>query len=70
MITVYTLKGHCSNCEATKRILDRKGIEYVEKIMTDADRETFKAQGHLAAPVVITDSDAWAGHRIDKLSTL
>ncbi|MEQ4568525.1 glutaredoxin domain-containing protein [Paenarthrobacter sp. CAP02] len=74
-ITIYTITDEntgreCTNCTATKKALDRKGITYQSREMTDVEREAFRKAGHLAAPVVITDTDTWAGFRPDKILTL
>lgn len=74
-ITIYTITDEntgreCSNCTATKKAMDRHGITYRSREMTDAEREAFKKAGHLAAPVVVTDSDTWAGLRPDKILAL
>ena len=74
-ITIYTITDEntgreCTNCTATKKAMDRKGITYQSRVMTDAEREAFRKAGHLAAPVVITDTDTWAGFRPDKILTL
>jgi glutaredoxin-like protein NrdH len=70
--TVYTITDEagreCSNCTATKKAMDRQGITYQSQEMTDAEREAFKKAGHM--PVVVTDSDTWAGFRPDKILTL
>lgn len=72
--TVYTITDEagreCSKCTATKRAMDRQGITYHVREMTEADRETFKKAGHMTAPVVVTDTDAWAGFRPDKILAL
>ena len=38
-------------------------------VYTIAD-ETFWQAGHMAVPVVVTDSDSWSGFRPDKILTL
>lgn len=73
--TIYTITDQntgreCSNCTATKKAMDRQGIPYVSREMTDVEREGFKKAGHLAAPVVITETDVWAGFRPDKILAL
>ncbi|MDE8671024.1 glutaredoxin domain-containing protein [Pseudarthrobacter sp. H3Y2-7] len=72
--TVYTITDEtgreCSKCTATKKAMDRTGITYEVREMTEADREAFKKAGHMSAPVVVTDSDTWAGFRPDKILTL
>lgn len=74
-ITIYTITDEntgreCANCTATKKAMERKGITYQSREMTAAEREAFKKAGHLAAPVVATDSETWAGFRPDKILTL
>jgi glutaredoxin-like protein NrdH len=72
--TVYTITDEtgreCSKCTATKRAMDRCGITYQVREMTEAEREAFKKAGHMAAPVVVTETDAWAGFRPDKILAL
>lgn len=70
-ITVYT-KTRCVQCDATKRALDRKGIEYN---LVDLDQdlqalEHIKSLGYSQAPVVVTATDAWSGFRPDKIATI
>ncbi|WP_420181319.1 glutaredoxin domain-containing protein [Paenarthrobacter sp. TA1.8] len=72
--TVFTVKDEngrdCSKCIATKRAMDKRGISYEAREMTDAEREAFKAAGHLSAPVVVTEQETWAGFRPDKILSL
>jgi glutaredoxin-like protein NrdH len=71
MITVYT-KPSCVQCDATKRLMDRLSIKY-DTVDISENQEAFDmliAKGFKAAPVVITDSDAWAGFQPDKISEL
>lgn len=70
-IAVYS-KPACVQCTATKRALDKQGIEY-EIFDVSADEKalaTVKELGYLQAPVVITDDDHWSGFRPDKISEL
>lgn len=73
-ITVYSITDEegrgCSNCTATKKAMDRHGITYQSREMTDTERKAFKTAGHMAAPVVVTDSDTWSGLRPDKILAL
>ncbi|WP_369021720.1 glutaredoxin domain-containing protein [Paenarthrobacter ureafaciens] len=73
-ITVYTITDEagreCSKCIATKKAMDRRGITYQAREMTEAEREAFKKAGHLAAPIVVTETESWAGFRPDKILTL
>lgn len=72
--TVYTTTDEtgreCSKCTATKKAMDRRGITYQVREMTDAEREAFKKAGHLSAPVVVTEAESWAGFRPDKILAL
>jgi glutaredoxin-like protein NrdH len=71
MITVYT-KPSCVQCDATKRMMDKLNIKYSTVDIT-VDTEAFDmivSKGFKAAPVVITDDDAWSGFNPDKISEL
>ena len=77
MITVYTRPG-CQPCMATKRRLDKAGIEYViADITADNGRhlDYVKALGHQSAPVVTiqhgdTLTDHWDGYRPDRIDQI
>ena len=74
MITVYT-KPSCPQCVATKRTLDKAGIEYIVADLTaDNGRhlDYVRSLGHQSAPVVTIQhgdilTDHWSGFRPDKL---
>lgn len=71
MITVYT-KPACVQCTATKRALDKAGLEYdmVDISMDDEARDYVMALGHLQAPVVVTGDAHWSGFRPDRIKAL
>lgn len=71
MVTVHS-KTNCPQCTATIRLLEREGIEHEVVDITDrADLLTqFKDEGLLAAPVVVTATDKWAGFRPDLIKAL
>ena len=71
MITVYT-KPACVQCDATKRHLDKAGMEYdTIDISKNPDAlDEILNLGFMAAPVVITDNDSWSGFQPDKLDGL
>jgi len=72
MTTVYTLPA-CQQCNMTKRTLDAKGAEYQTVDLSTAPDDVvlgFKGRGLMAAPIVVTDSDAWSGFRPDKLALI
>jgi len=71
MITVWT-KSNCVQCEMTKKQFDKLGITYEVKDL-EADvfaLEGFKANGLMAAPIVVTDDRKWSGFRLDKIQSL
>ena len=70
-VTVYT-KPACVQCDATKRLMDKLKIEYsTVDITVDTDAfDMLIAKGFQAAPVVITDDDAWAGFNAEKINGL
>lgn len=76
-ITVYS-KPSCVQCNATYRLLDKHGLQYVvvDVSVDDQAREYVMALGHLGAPVVVVDHggeiEHWSGfsdRRIDALAT-
>lgn len=71
MTTVYT-KPSCVQCDMTKRMLDNLNVEYnTVDITEDADAlEMILSMGFKSAPVVITDTDSWAGFQPDKINLL
>ena len=71
MITVYT-KPSCVQCDATKRHLKKLNLEFdTVDITTDqAALDKILGMGFQAAPVVITDTDSWAGYQPDKINGL
>lgn len=70
-ITVYT-KPACVQCKATFRALDKNNIDYTVVDLTE-DPEAYdyvKSLGFLQAPVVITDTAAWAGFKPDNIAAI
>lgn len=67
-ITLYT-KPACMQCRATKRALDKAGLDYtvVDISMDDEARDYVMALGYLQAPVVTVDDDHWSGFRPDRI---
>jgi glutaredoxin-like protein NrdH len=70
-VLVY-VKPQCVQCDQTKRILDREGIEYSTiDITQDSEAlEKILSMGFKSAPVVITEEDSWAGFNPDKINKL
>jgi len=71
MTTVYT-KPNCVQCDMTKRYMDKNGIDYdtVDITQNEAALEMILQMGFSSAPVVISDSGAWAGFQPDKINLL
>lgn len=69
-VRVYT-KPDCRQCDATKRRLTDKGIEFTTEDLTDEGNLTAaKALGHSSAPVVVVGEESWAGYRPDLIDEL
>lgn len=72
-ITVYT-KPACPQCMATKRKLDKLGLDYRLVDLTkdeEARDHVVNTLGYSAAPVVEVDGDDhWGGYRPDDLEAL
>lgn len=70
-ITVYT-KHRCVQCDATIKALDKAGLDYelVDLTIDDDARDYVMALGHLQVPVVVTDTDHWAGFRPDRIRSI
>jgi glutaredoxin-like protein NrdH len=71
MVTVYT-KPSCVQCDATKRMMDKLGVEYttVDIVENPAELDRLIEMGYRAAPVVVTADDSWAGFNPDKITSL
>jgi glutaredoxin-like protein NrdH len=71
MTTVYT-KPSCVQCDMTKKMLDKIGVDYNTVDITEdsAAMEMVLGMGFKSAPVVITDTDSWAGFNPDKINSL
>ena len=71
MTTVYT-KPNCVQCDMTKRLMDIVGVVYntVDIVENPAELDKLIELGYRAAPVVVTDSDSWAGFQPDKITAL
>ena len=70
-ITVYT-KPACVQCNATKKALDRAGLEYdlVDISADEEARDYVMALGYVQAPVVEANGEHWSGLRPDRIKGL
>lgn len=72
MVRVYS-KPACGACASTKTALTVAGIEFEEISLNDAAPELineFLEAGLRSAPIVVTDSDRWAGFQPNKIMEL
>lgn len=71
LITVYT-KPRCPQCDATKRHLEKKGVEFeaVDLTQDSEARDLVTSLGYLSAPVVVQGKDHFNGFRPDRLNEL
>ncbi|MGP9796174.1 glutaredoxin domain-containing protein [Halomonas sp. 86] len=69
MIKIYTTPN-CPQCDATKRTLEKRGIEYRQMAFTDSVRDRFYADGHRQLPIVEAGSETWSGFRPDLIAAL
>ena len=65
---VYTVPG-CTGCDATKRWLDKRGVEFeVVDMSGNPDlRAKLSGEGFMSAPVVKVGGASWSGFRPDLL---
>ncbi|QUS35172.1 glutaredoxin-like protein NrdH [Falsirhodobacter algicola] len=70
-VTLYS-KPACVQCDATKRALDKQGVDYTIIDLSEdaAAMELVTGLGYRQAPVVIAGNDHWAGFRPDKIGAL
>ena len=70
-IVVWT-KPNCVQCTSTKRFLDKHGISYTEYDLTEHPDQAakFRDAGYATAPIIVTNTDTWAGFQYAKLHQL
>lgn len=70
-ITLFT-KPACMQCNATKKALDRAGLDYdlVDISVDTQARDYVMALGYLQAPVVEANGEHWSGFRPERISSL
>lgn len=71
MTIVYT-KNNCVQCDMTKRLMDKIGVEYETINISENPEELERliSLGYRSAPVVVTENDSWAGFNPDKIAEL
>lgn len=70
-ITVYT-KPACVQCNATKKALDRAGLDYelVDISLDNEARDYVMALGYVQAPVIEANGEHWSGFRPERIKAL
>lgn len=72
-ITVYSLPS-CVQCNQTKKLMDREGIDYLAVQLEERPdlAAKFKEEGLLQAPIVVVGNDGrrWTGFRPDLIKEL
>lgn len=70
-MTLYT-KPACVQCTATKKALDKAGVDYttVDITTNDEARDYVMSLGHRQAPVVVAGEQHWSGFRPDQVTAL
>jgi glutaredoxin-like protein NrdH len=71
MTTVYS-KPACVQCDQTKKLLDKRGVQYntVDITQDEEAYEMIVKMGFLSVPVVISGDQSWAGFQPDKINSL
>ena len=70
-VVIYTLPS-CVQCDTSKRMMDRLGVEYEEVDLTKdtTAAEYVKELGYTAAPIIVNGSTHWSGFRMDMINGL
>ena len=70
-VTIYT-KPRCVQCDATKRALERAGVEYqvIDVNNDSAALTTLLTLGYQQVPVVVAGDARWSGFRPELISNL
>jgi len=70
-VVIYTLPS-CVQCDTSKRMMNRLGIEYEEIDMSkdEAAIEYVKELGYTAAPIIVNGTTHWSGFRMEMINGL
>ena len=71
MVIVYG-KENCAQCKMTKTVMQREGIDFVEKNIEKDDNslEYLKSLNIRTVPFVETENDSWLGFNPAKIRAL
>lgn len=70
-VVIYTLPS-CVQCDTSKRMMQRLGIEYEEIDMSKDETavEYVKELGYTAAPIIVNGTTHWSGFRMEMINGL
>jgi glutaredoxin-like protein NrdH len=70
-VVIYTLPS-CVQCDTSKRMMDRLGVEYEEVDLSkdNTAAEYVKELGYTAAPIIVNGSTHWSGFRMEMINGL
>lgn len=62
----------CMQCDATKRLMRRRGIDFEERNLENypAKVAEFQGRGFLQAPIIEAGAEVWSGFRPDRITAL
>lgn len=71
MVKIYT-KTHCPNCDKSKRLMTKLGIEYTEISLekTPGAIDEVISLGFKSAPIIVNGDDSWGGFNESKIRML
>jgi len=71
MTTVYS-KPACVQCDQTKKLLDKRGVQYntVDITQDEEAYEMIVKMGFMSVPVVISGDQSWAGFQPDIINSI
>lgn len=70
-VTIFTTPA-CVQCQQTKRVMDKLGINYdsIDLTQHPEQLEQFQKDGLTQAPIVIAGDARWTGFRLEKIKSL
>jgi glutaredoxin-like protein NrdH len=70
-VVIYTLPS-CVQCDTSKRMMQRLGIEYEEIDMSKDETavEYVRELGYTAAPIIVNGTTHWSGFRMEMINGL
>lgn len=71
MVTILS-KSRCVQCDMSKKLMEREGVEFEERRMDEdpAALELAKSLGYLQAPVLIAGDQHWSGFQPERIMAL